>query len=370
MFGYNSTVLPAFSASVLFVIDNFTANRYRFMMESTVAEKDQGAVFAKSPFHHPDGDIIIRSSDGIHFRMMKLLLSLASPIFKDMFSLPRSADENIDEFLHGLPIVDLTESSRTIENLLSSCYPAIYGKTSGLQGLSDVSALLEAAKKYEMEETGRAVVPFLTKPQFLAQEPLRVFAIACRYKLDAEAILAAKHTLHRSILEDKYSQESEMIDGGTLYRVLQYRNECAEAAMKVAKIHTWIKSDYYAFFDCRNQDEDRLCTDISSPPSRKYKHGYDRGVSVHIWWMEYMESTRVALQTATCGETVRDLIRVGPAFAAANKCSTCRLTVAADFRQFVDEFAKEVDDRISMVQYLSPHFFSSNFNKISAYRPA
>jgi hypothetical protein len=74
-------------------------------------QTDQGAVFAKLPFHHPDGDIIIRSSDGLHFCMMKLLLSLTSPIFKDMFSLPQSADDNINEFLHGLPIVDLTESS-------------------------------------------------------------------------------------------------------------------------------------------------------------------------------------------------------------------------------------------------------------------
>jgi len=89
---------------------------------------------------HPDADFIIRSSDGVDFHVHALLLRLASPIFNDMFALPRTPD--IDETKDGLPIVDLAEDGRTIQILLSSCYPAVYGGPEGIKGLSEISALL------------------------------------------------------------------------------------------------------------------------------------------------------------------------------------------------------------------------------------
>src|ERR1700691_3221543 len=106
-------------------------------MSFDIADENQGTVFAQAPFDHVDAaDIIIRSSDGMHFRMIKLLLSLVSPIFKDLFNLPRSTEEEgIDETKDGLPIVDLTEKSGTIKNLLSFCYPAIYNGDVGLETL-------------------------------------------------------------------------------------------------------------------------------------------------------------------------------------------------------------------------------------------
>jgi hypothetical protein len=123
--------------------------------------------------------------------MIKALLSLASTIFKDMLGLPRSESDSIDETRDGLPIVDLTEISRTIKGLLSFCYPVIYTGKVELETLSEVSALLEAARKYEIEGIRKDVVQSLTRTRFLEQEPLRVYAIACRHKLEAGAWLAA-----------------------------------------------------------------------------------------------------------------------------------------------------------------------------------
>jgi len=314
----------------------------------TIADENQGAVFAQAPFDHVDAaDIIVRSSDGMYFRMIKLLLSLASPIFKDLFSLPRST-EGIDEAKDGLPIVDLAEKSGTIKNLLSFCYPAIYNGNVGLvETLSEVSALLEVVQKYEMEGIRKAVVRSLIQPRFLEQEPLRVYAIACRHKLETEARLAAKHTLHRPSMEDAYFEELASIDAGQLYRAQLYRKECAKAAMKVASDHTWIKADgYYLFFKCNDKTESQTHTFISSLPSRKYQ---GTPQLVHTWWKEYMASTQVALQSSSRGETVKDLGRVGRAFAGAGGCPSCRTVVVDDFRRFVDRFAKEIDLRISEV---------------------
>jgi hypothetical protein len=320
------------------------------------ADENQGTVFAQAPFDHVDAaDIIIRSSDGMHFRMIKLLLSLVSPIFKDLFNLPRSTEEEgIDETKDGLPIVDLTEKSGTIKNILSFCYPAIYNGDVGLETLSEVSALLEAMQKYEMGEIRKVVAQRLTKPRFLEQNPLRVYAIACQHKLEAVALLAAKHTLRRPALEDAYFPELLSIDAGKLYSVLQYRKECGETAMQVASSYLWITPTNYTFFGCSDHTMSHFSVQFLSAPSRKHKYGYEYDVSVHPWWSEYMKSTRVALQSSSCGETAKDATRVDCALAEATKCSACRPAVAAHFRQFVNTFAKEIDQRISEVQAHSP----------------
>jgi hypothetical protein len=315
-------------------------------------DEGQKAVFAQAPFDHLDAaDIIIRSSDGIHFRMIKVLLSLASTIFKDMLALPRSDIESIDETRDGLAIVDLTETSETIKGLLSFCYPAIYTGKVVLETLSEISALLEAATKYEMEGIRKDLIQSLIRPQFLEQQSLRVYAIACRNKLEAEARLAAKYTLRRPILEHPYFPELASIDAEKLYCVQMYRKECAEAAMKVATEHTWIIGDSYAFLNCGCRDDDFVesYTFIQSTPSRKHKYGYQLTVIVHPWWLEYMESARVALQISSQGETVKSLTTVGDAFAAAKKCSACRSTVVLDFRRFLDKFEEEVENRIAKV---------------------
>ena len=45
---------------------------------------------AEAPFDDAKADLILRSSDEVpvHFRVFKIILSLASPVFADMFSMP------------------------------------------------------------------------------------------------------------------------------------------------------------------------------------------------------------------------------------------------------------------------------------------
>ena len=121
-----------------------------------------------------------------------------SPIFKDLFGLPRPAEKNIDD---NLPIVQITETGETIENLL---YCATLRSTQELGTLSEGNSLLEAVGKYEISGVRKTMIPFLTEPQFLEQEPLRVYVIACQHGLKAEAIMAAKNTFYRPLLEDTY----------------------------------------------------------------------------------------------------------------------------------------------------------------------
>jgi hypothetical protein len=71
-------------------------------------------------FDVSDTNLIIRSSDLVDFRVHKSVLAMASPIFKDLLSLPQPSDsENVD----GLPVVRLTENSELLNSLISILYP-------------------------------------------------------------------------------------------------------------------------------------------------------------------------------------------------------------------------------------------------------
>ena len=69
---------------------------------------------ADAPFDHSLADVILRSSDKIDFRVFKLFLSLASPVFETMFSLPQPTEGvNPDEgTTDKLPVMPLSEDAK------------------------------------------------------------------------------------------------------------------------------------------------------------------------------------------------------------------------------------------------------------------
>lgn len=67
----------------------------------------------------PTADIILRSSGPkfVEFRTHRTILSIASPVFETMFSLPQP---RVDK---SLPVCDLSEDANTIDALLRLIYP-------------------------------------------------------------------------------------------------------------------------------------------------------------------------------------------------------------------------------------------------------
>lgn len=67
----------------------------------------------------PDGDVILRSSDGVEFRADSAVLKRASPVFEDMAKLPPPKNEPL-----APPVLVMEETSDVLDVLLCLLYPA------------------------------------------------------------------------------------------------------------------------------------------------------------------------------------------------------------------------------------------------------
>ncbi|TFY54143.1 hypothetical protein EVG20_g9833 [Dentipellis fragilis] len=98
-------------------------------------------------FDFADGDIILRSSDGVQFRLHKLILKIASPVFDDTFSIPQPPTAKIDRG-SDIPIVDMAENEKVLSMLLSFCYP---GPPPSLNNLGDTIQALAVTRKFQID---------------------------------------------------------------------------------------------------------------------------------------------------------------------------------------------------------------------------
>ena len=102
-------------------------------------------------FTTDDGDVILRAGlepgSRLDFRVHRLILSLASPVFKDMFTFPQPPAQNQSEE-HQLPIVDVPDPPPVLDTVLRFIYPGVAPPK--IANLSALSAALSAADKYNI----------------------------------------------------------------------------------------------------------------------------------------------------------------------------------------------------------------------------
>ncbi|EIW79748.1 hypothetical protein CONPUDRAFT_33035, partial [Coniophora puteana RWD-64-598 SS2] len=181
---------------------------------------------ANAPFDAPDADFILRTSDDVDFRVFKAVLSLASPVFKDMLSLPQPT---LASSPTETPVVPISETSTVLEPLLLICYPSMPPVLETLQG---VRALLEIASKYDIACAVQYATTHLTLPHFLEANPVSVYCIAACYGIESVARAAARQTLNIASLgrPSAYVEEMELVPAPTYHRLLDYHYRCGQAA--------------------------------------------------------------------------------------------------------------------------------------------
>ncbi|KAJ3523679.1 hypothetical protein NM688_g8687 [Phlebia brevispora] len=96
-----------------------------------------------------DGNIVLITEDAIGFRVHKSVLSQASPVFKEMFTLPQP---DVDEIMEDCHALELQDGPTELADFLTYIYNAgrLYEK-GGTPSLSQITAMLKLGLKYQAD---------------------------------------------------------------------------------------------------------------------------------------------------------------------------------------------------------------------------
>ena len=170
-------------------------------------------------------DAILRSSDSVNFFVIKLLLCLVSPIFTDIFSSNHTIDSE-DETQNGLPIISVTEDSKTLRCVLLFIYPSYVTGCEPLLGIDDLCPVAKAIQKYSMDCIEGRIKEMVITPQLLQEHAFRVYTLAVHLGWTDIAARAALNTLKTPLSDLPFVDELHMISGADLYQYLSYRFRC------------------------------------------------------------------------------------------------------------------------------------------------
>ncbi|KZP05743.1 hypothetical protein FIBSPDRAFT_343476 [Athelia psychrophila] len=212
---------------------------------------DPATTAAEAPFNDAEADIILRSSDNVEFRVLKLFLSRASSFFRNMFDLPQGAASGDQEMRDKIPVIAMAESASVVKHVLQCCYPlaAVGGIT--FESVVEIYKLLEAAQKYDMAGVD-AIARCAIGPMsgLMINYPFEVYALAAEYKWEEEVRVAARKCLHNGPpWSYPSSQIMESVSGAILRRLDRYFTRCTDAAKSTVHAVEWPRI-YGALCDC------------------------------------------------------------------------------------------------------------------------
>ncbi|KAH7915258.1 hypothetical protein BJ138DRAFT_1109792 [Hygrophoropsis aurantiaca] len=296
----------------------------------------------RSPFDDSDADLIFQTSDGVKFGVHKLILGIASPLLKRLFSSsstsPLPNEVVVIKKDEGQDVIPVEEDSQTTEAVLRFCYPFA---NPVVDNLDKVVSILEMMKRLGMKGITDRVKASLVQPAFLDEEPLRVFSIAYRHGLEHETRLAAKHTLRQPIF-GPYVKELDHIPASVYHRLLQYHRKCSVATCALTADFSWFPgfASRWVWFQCDDCEHHPLSWPLSD--GKIYE--------VNSWFIEFMERARSVLRERPCAKVVHDPLLITESLDIAAGCLTCRSSAFMDLNTFIDEhFDPEVEKTVDAV---------------------
>ncbi|KAA1470203.1 hypothetical protein DENSPDRAFT_835936 [Dentipellis sp. KUC8613] len=240
---------------------------------------------AGAPFDDGDADIIIRSSDGVDFRIYKNILTKASRGFADMFSarpVPANppTDKTDPNYKDGLPIISLSENSRDLRLFFEWLYPM---DNPDLSKPTNLAAVLALIQKYVVDGYPKAIESVLLA--LVARVPQSAYALACRYQYPQIARAAAKESLKFSAHLSFNDLELAHLSTKQLYALTKYRDDCLRRAfVESHEYDTWAPHHALPYGE---DDEDPPC---SCPTSD------DTGERLPGWFKTHVGEYRTALE--------------------------------------------------------------------------
>ncbi|KAI0325191.1 hypothetical protein GY45DRAFT_1330603 [Cubamyces sp. BRFM 1775] len=193
------------------------------------ADDPQSSLSTTSLYRNPAlGDFIIRTSDGVQLYIYRAFLTVASPLFADMFSLPQSSSDasGADE-----PHVTVQEDSVVWEKLIALCYAPKVPASADLDDLASLGRFIDAGTKYQMP----AAIAYVRASMLMlvAKDTLGVYALACVYKFSDVARVAARESLRLSIYHKCSDVALDLMTSHAHQRLMMYRERCGIVARSV-----------------------------------------------------------------------------------------------------------------------------------------
>ena len=202
------------------------------------SETGLSPAFPQNPSPLPDrldvanADIVIQSCDFINFRVHKSVLTLSSPFFNDMFSLPQPSDQ---EAVDGLPVVRLSEDAEVLNCLLTMLYPI----SSMIPDTYDKTLMvLAASQKYEMDGVqSRIRAEIQSKNLSLTNGPatFHAYAIASIGGLSSERETLARLTLKFPMTFEYLCDGLPFFEGWVLRDLIRFRKRCRDNLIECFK---------------------------------------------------------------------------------------------------------------------------------------
>ncbi|KAA1470184.1 hypothetical protein DENSPDRAFT_675656 [Dentipellis sp. KUC8613] len=315
-----------------------------------------------STFNYLDGDTILRSSDGVQFRVHNIILRMASPVFDEALSLPKPAPKtNVDEDetpqQDNAQVVYVAEDEKTLATMLSFCYP---GPPPSLGTLKDAKQALTVAQKYEMDTLDDFFKQKLLA--FAEQHPEQVFAIGWAQRWKDVVMVAAKATLRKPFLTGAVVDEFDDIPASAAWKLLAYQRECIRRCGALADSwRIWVTLEdaprplgvkaaprsHIPESPCSCPDSVRI---TGSDPYNDRTHP-DLMVSRHF--VALMGAIVDAVKGAPHPSTVTSLAVIGQSLVSTPSCADCREGAVRAVEGFTTRFAERIDGIISKASVLA-----------------
>ena len=235
-----------------------------------------------------------------------------------------------------------------------------------ITSLDDIRNTLEMADKYGMDCIIDIVEKTILSPgtrELIEAEPLKLYAIAIRFRLGKLALEAAKMTL-RVPLTKKNCQEFKHISAFSLQHLLDYRDRCITRAQEcitqddlqwattrsdgsefvfVDRLHT-VKVPHYNIYRMVTSDSHK-----KEPESLRSR--FANGAKWVGWWDRYMDEVCDLLNQTPYGPVAQtpSLLRDTRSIIASGSCKRCKVHGDNELAEFSAILSGKIDEALSQV---------------------
>jgi len=291
-------------------------------------------IVAEPPFNDAseDADLILRSSNNVHFYVNKTILAIVSPVFKNMISIPNQAPLSAQEFVDHRPCVPLQDDSVELYQLLSWCDPR------GLPSISleAMQIVLRLADKYGMDAVIQRIENVLESMDDLVKSDcVRVYALSIQYHFLGLIQKTARYSLSIPVHHFPTIPEFDNVTGGAVQKLYAFHLACSQAAAGYIQTGGWINEQYLKAF----------CVGIPQycqPEGRPIQFG-TRHLELKKWFATYIINIQSLVLERPIAAVVLDPNSYNDALIAMASCVGCRHQVGIFF-SLISQIAEGVEE--------------------------